>query len=137
MSGESDDDYYNRLQSDSEAEGPFAGKSLKELAEMVRDAKANNDKTGELDARAAFDDAFMAAAEKYDWQGVTENADGTTTDRNEIADRKLAYFEAIMGADSQEPEADDTQEATEKDEDEEVDTDEQEPEETYTPRLFQ
>ena len=66
MSGESDDDYYNRMQSDSEAEGPFAGKSLKELAEMVRDAKANDDKTGELDARAAFDDAFMAAAEKYD-----------------------------------------------------------------------
>ena len=134
MSGESDDDYYNRMQSDSEAEGPFAGKSLKELAEMVRDAKANDDKTGELDARAAFDDAFMAAAEKYDWQGVTENADGTTTDRNEIADRKLAYFEAIMDADSQEREADGTQEAAEKDQDEEVDTDEQEPEETYTPR---
>ena len=134
MSGESDDDYYNRLQSDSENEGPYAGKSLKELAEMVRDAKANNDKTGELDARAAFDDAFMAAAEKYDWQGVTENTDGTTTDRNEIADRKLAYFEAIMDADSQEQMADETQETAEKAENEEVGTDEQEPEEAYAPR---
>lgn len=91
-----EDAYYNRMLHESTGEGLFAGKGLKDIAEMVRDAKARDDKTMELEARAAFDDKFMAMAEKYDWQGTVENEDGTVTDRNEIADSKLAYYEDIM-----------------------------------------
>lgn len=100
---QTDDEYYSRMQSESETEGPFAGKGLKDIAEMVREAKQTGDKTLELDARAAFDDKFVEIAEKYDWQGTVENADGTTTDRNAIADQKLAHFEAIMAANDREP----------------------------------
>ena len=96
LSSESDDAYYDRLQAESEAEGTFAGKSLKEIAEMVSQARESNDKTLENDARAAFDDKFMEMAEKYNWQGTVENADGTITDRNVIADQKLAHYEFIM-----------------------------------------
>jgi len=112
---ETDDEYYSRMQPEGEAEGPFSGKSLKEIAEMVGEAKQSNDKTFELDARAAFDDAFMEMAEKYEWQGVVKNADGTTTDRNVIADSKLAYFESLMGKDSEAKQTtDDEKEAEEE-----------------------
>ena len=112
---ESDDDYYNRLQDDSETEGPFANASLKDLAEIVRDAKARGDKTMQLDARAAFDDKFMTMAEKYDWQGIVENADGTKTDRNAIADAKLVHYEAIMDGETSEVSTGSWQEDTQVD----------------------
>lgn len=97
---ESDDDYYNRMVDESEGEGPFANATLKDMAEMIRDARARGDKTGELDAEEAFLDKFNAAAEKYGWEGVVENADGTVTDRGEIATRRLEYYEKIMYGDS-------------------------------------
>lgn len=94
--GEAGDEYYNRLQAESETDGPFEHASLKQLAEMIHEARSAGDKTLENDAREAFDDKFMAMAEKYDWQGTVENEDGTVTDRNAIADSKLAYYEDIM-----------------------------------------
>ena len=61
---QTEDEYYNRLQADTETEGVFAGKTLKQIAETVREARRSNDKTLETDARAAFDDMFMTMAEK-------------------------------------------------------------------------
>ncbi|HTK39435.1 MAG TPA: hypothetical protein VL362_01050 [Patescibacteria group bacterium] len=110
---ESQDGYYNRLieESSSVEDERFAGKSLKDLATMVRDARLSGDKTLENDARSVFDDKFIATAEKYGWEGKRENSDGSVDDRNDIADRKLAYYESIMdaqGSDTTDSEAADT-----------------------------
>lgn len=95
---ESENAYYNRMldESSSSEDERFAGKSLKDLALLVREARQVGDKTAEMDARYAFDGKFIEVAEKYGWEGKRENRDGTEDDRNEIADRKLAYFESIM-----------------------------------------
>lgn len=96
--GESENDYYNRMHAESESsvDTRFAGKGLRSLAEMVRDARQNGDKTAEESAQAAFDDAFIEAAEKYGWEGVVKHADGNVEDRNSITDKRLAYYQNII-----------------------------------------
>lgn len=91
---EGEESYYDRLARASVGEtDQFTGKSLEDLAHMVADARANNDKTGADDAEDAFSQHFVAMAEKYNWPDETVSS-------------RIERFDRIMKGESPEEPSD-------------------------------
>lgn len=89
LNSESEDEYYNRIheQAESTVDARFADASLFEIADMVRNAKKDGDRTTADDAFDAFAEKFDAMREKYGWTEETTNV-------------RMDRFAAIMEGDA-------------------------------------